>query len=85
MYNNGDIYRIIKDALDDNQIYSTDSKLGDGSTDTYETDTEMVYGDDCHLIATVSHKHEHYPWQPGDDKVDVTKFRIKVEIVTENK
>lgn len=46
MYNNGDIYRIIKDALDGNQIYSTDSKLGDGSTDTYETDTEMVYGND---------------------------------------
>ena len=81
MYNNGDIYRIIKEALDDNQLYSVDSKLGDGSTDTYETDTEMVYGDDCHLVATVSHKHEHYPWQPGDDKVDTTKFKIKVEMI----
>ena len=83
MYNEGDIYRIIQDALDANQIYCTDSKLGDGSTDTYETDTEMIYGDDFHLVATIRHQHEHYPWQPGDDKIDVTKFRIKVERIEE--
>lgn len=79
MYNTDDIYRIIQDALDSNQIYCEDSKLGDGSKDTYETDTEFVFGDDTHLIATVRHQREHYPWQPGDDNVDVTKFRIKVE------
>ena len=37
MYKTGDIYRIIQEALDANQIYCTDSKLGDGSEDTYET------------------------------------------------
>ena len=41
----------------------------------------MIYGDDFHLVATIKHQHEHYPWQPGDDKVDVTKFRIKVEMI----
>ena len=81
IYNEGDIYKIIQDALDVNQIYCTDSKLGDGSTDTYETDTEMIYGDDFHLVATIRHQYEHYPWQPGDDKVDITKFRIKVEMI----
>lgn len=79
MYKNGDIYQIIQDALDANQIFYEDSKLGDGSTDTYETETEMIYGEDAHLIATIKHRHEHYPWQPGDDAVDITKFRIKVE------
>ena len=81
MYRNEDIYRVIQDALDANQIYSTDSKLGDNSTDTYETDTEFISGEDAYLIATVKHQHEHYPWQPGDDKVDITKFRIKVEMI----
>lgn len=81
MYNNGDIYRIIKDALDDNQIYCEDSKLGDGSTDTYETETEMIYGEDLYLIATIKHQHEHYPCQPGDDNINVVKFRINVEII----
>ena len=81
MYRNEDIYRIIQDALDANQIYSTDSKLGDGSTDTYETDTEFISGEDAYLIATVKHQNEHYPWQLGDDKVDITKFRIKVEMI----
>ena len=81
IYNEGDIYKIIQDALDANQIYCTDSKLGDGSTDTYETDTEMIYGDDFHLVATIRHQHEHYPWRQGDDKVDITKFRIKVEMI----
>ena len=81
IYNESDIYKIIQDALDANQIYCTDSKLGDSSTDTYETDTEMIYGDDFHLVATIRYQHEHYPWQPGDDKVDVTKFRIKVEMI----
>lgn len=81
MYNNSDIYKIIQDALNANQIYCTDSKLGDGSTDTYETDTEFITGEDAHLIVTVKHQHEHYPWQPGDDKIDISKFRIKVEMM----
>ena len=81
MYSTGDIYRIIQDALDANQIYCTDSKLGDGSTDTYETDTEMIYGDDFHLLATIKHRHEHCPLQPGDDKVNITKFRITVDMI----
>ena len=68
MYNTGDIYRIIQDALDANQIYCTDSKLGDGSEDTYETDTEFVSGNDAHLIATVRHQHFDYnrPYQENE-------------------
>lgn len=81
MYNTDDIYRIIQDALDANQVYSIDSKLGDGSTDTYETDTEFIIGNDAHLIATIKHQHEHHTCQQGDDSVDITKFRIKVEII----
>ena len=57
MYNTYDIYRIIQDALDANQIYCTDSKLGDDSEDTYETDTEFVSGNDAHLIARIIWKH----------------------------
>lgn len=81
MYNNGDIYNLIKDALDDNQIYCQDSKLGDNSTDTYETDTEMIHGDDTHLIATIRHTHES-PWD--DAKIDTIKFKIKVEMIKES-
>ena len=82
MYNTGDIYRIIQDALDANQIYCTDSKLGDGSEDTYETDTEFVSGNDAHLIATVKHQHFDYnrPYQENEH-IETTKFRIKVEMI----
>lgn len=84
MYNTGDIYRIIQDALDANQIYCTDSKskLGDGSEDTYETDTEFVSGNDAHLIATVRHHHFDYnrPYQENE-YTETTKFRIKVEMI----
>ena len=76
MYNTGDIYRIIQDALDANQIYCADSKLGDGSEDTYETDTEFVSGNDAHLIATVKHQHFDYnrPYQENEH-TETTKFR----------
>ena len=82
MYNTGDIYRIIQDALDANQIYCTDSKLGDGSEDTYETDTEFVSGNDAHLIATVKYQHFDYnrPYQENEH-IETTKFRIKVEMI----
>lgn len=82
MYNTGDIYRIIQDALDANQIYCADSKLGDGSEDTYETDTEFISGNDTHLIATVKHQHFDYnrPYQENEH-IEITKFRIKVEMI----
>ena len=81
MYNTSDIYRVIRDALDSNQLYCVDSKLGDGSEDTYETETEFISGDNAHLIATVRHQHFNYPWQPSNDEIEVTKFRIKVETI----
>ena len=75
MYNTGDIYRIIQDALDANQIYCADSKLGDGSEDTYETDTEFVSGNDTHLIATYNRPYQE------NEHIETTKFRIKVEMI----
>lgn len=81
MYKTTDIYEVIQDALDANQIYNVDSKLGDDSTDTYETETEWIGGEDAHLITIVKHQHEHYPWQPGDDKIKTYKFKIKVEMI----
>lgn len=82
MYNTGDIYRIVQDALDTNQIYCTDSKLGDGLEDTYETDTEFVSGNDAYLIAIVKHQHFDYnrPYQENKH-IETTKFRIKVEMI----
>ena len=82
MYNTGDIYRIVQDALDTNQIYCTGSKLGDGSEDTYETDTEFVSGNDAYLIAIVKHQHFDYnrPYQENKH-IETTKFRIKVEMI----
>lgn len=81
MFNAGDIYRIIQEALNEYEVYSEDSKLGDGSIDSYEIDTEFISGDDGYLSATVKHCHEHYPWQPGDDEIDITRFKINVEIM----
>lgn len=81
MYKTTDIYEVIQDALDADQIYSVDSKLGNGSTDTYEIETKWIDGKDAHLIAIVKHQHEHYPWQPGDDKLETYKFKIKVEMI----
>jgi len=82
MYNTGDIYRIIQDTLDANQMYCIDSKLGDGSEDTYETDTEFVSGNDAHLIATVHHQHFDYNNScQKNEHIETTKFRIKVEMI----
>lgn len=82
MYKTGDIYRIIQDALDANHIYCVNSKLGDGSEDTYETDTKFVSGNDAHLVATVHHQHFDYnrPCQENEH-IETTKFRIKVEMI----